>query len=166
VLARGAVAREAFECAREEWKLLTAAALVGLAHEALRIGADYARSRVQFGAPIGSYQGLAHPMADCATAVDGAQLLVWEAIWATDQGLADAAALRSMAFAFAAETASRTTALSLHVHGGYGFSVEYDIQLYFRRAKAWALVWDDPRRELLRVADRLWGPVPTSTPAP
>jgi alkylation response protein AidB-like acyl-CoA dehydrogenase len=159
VLARGDAACAQLESAREDWKLLTAAALIGLAAEALRIGAEYAKNRVQFGAPIGSYQGIAHPLADCATAVDGAQLLVWEAIWAGGQGLPQAGALRSMAFTFAAETASRTSAVSLHTHGGYGFSLEYDIQLYFRRAKAWALVWDDPRRELLRAADRLWGPV-------
>ena len=64
-----------------------------------------------------------------------------------------------MAFAFAAETASRTASFGLHTHGGYGFTLEYDVQLYLRRAKGWALVWDDPRAELLRVADRLWGEV-------
>ncbi len=62
----------------------------------------------------------------------------------------------SMAFWFAGETAERVAAAALHVHGGYGFMEEYDIQLYFRRAKATRLLLGDPRRELLRLADRLW----------
>jgi alkylation response protein AidB-like acyl-CoA dehydrogenase len=157
VLAKGDEARALFERAHDEWKCMTAAALVGLGREALRIGAEYARGRLQFGAPIGSYQGIAHPLADRATEVDGAGLLVHEAVWAFDEEPERAAALASMAFAYAAETASRTATFSLHVHGGYGFSMEYDIQLYMRRAKAWALIWDDPRAELQRVADRLWG---------
>ncbi len=50
-----------------------------------------------------------------------------------------------MAFLFASETAFRTATESLHFHGGYGFTLEYDIQLYFRRAKAWPLLAGDPR---------------------
>ena len=158
VLAEGERARAEFDTAVEEWKLLTAAALVGLGRESVRLGAEYAKGREQFGAPIGSYQGIAHPLADCATAVDGAQLLVWEAVWAREDEPERAPALASMAFAFAAEAAARAATVSLHTHGGYGFSLEYDVQLYFRRARAWPLVWDDPRRELQRLADRLYGP--------
>jgi alkylation response protein AidB-like acyl-CoA dehydrogenase len=159
VLVRGSGARELFERAHDEWKLATAAALVGLAREALRIAADYAKGRVQFGQPIGAYQGIAHPLADRATDCDAAGLLVHEAIWAREAEPARAPALASMAFAFAAETASRTASFGLHTHGGYGFTLEYDAQLFLRRAKGWALVWSDPRSELLRVADRLWGEV-------
>jgi alkylation response protein AidB-like acyl-CoA dehydrogenase len=156
-LARGPAARAVFEQALDEWKLVTAASLVGLGREALRIAAEYAKGRVQFGAPIGSYQGIAHPLADRATELDGAGLLVSEAIWAREAEPARAPALASLAFAFAAEVASRTASFALHTHGGYGFTLEYDAQLYLRRAKGWALVWDDPRAELLRAADRLWG---------
>jgi alkylation response protein AidB-like acyl-CoA dehydrogenase len=178
VLARGAAARDLHARAHDEWKLMTAAALAGLAREALRIAAEYAKSRTQFGAPIGSYQGIAHPLADRATDVEGATLLVHEAIWAREAcagthaaqrgeaersfggaELARAPALASMAFVFAAETASRTASFCVHTHGGYGFTLEYDAQLYLRRAKGWSLVWDDPRAELQRVADRLWGEV-------
>jgi alkylation response protein AidB-like acyl-CoA dehydrogenase len=159
ILARGPAARALFEQALDEWKLVSAASLVGLAREALRIAAEYAKGRTQFGAPIGSYQGIAHPLADRATEVDGAGLLVYEAIWAREAEPARAPALASMAFVFAAETASRTASFGLHTHGGYGFTLEYDAQLYLRRAKGWTLVWDDPRAELLRTADRLWGEV-------
>jgi alkylation response protein AidB-like acyl-CoA dehydrogenase len=159
VIARGAAARDLHARAHDEWKLMTAAALAGLAREALRIAAEYAKSRTQFGAPIGSYQGIAHPLADRATDVEGASLLVHEAIWAREADPARAPALASMAFVFAAETASRTASFCVHAHGGYGFTLEYDAQLYLRRAKGWSLVWDDPRAELQRVADRLWGEV-------
>ena len=155
VLVRGPAAREAFARAHDEWKLMTAAALVGLAREALRIAAEYAKGRVQFGQPIGSYQGIAHPLADRATEIDGAGLLVQEAIWAFEAEPARAPALASMAFAFAAETASRTASFGLHTHGGYGFTLEYDIQLFYRRAKAWPLVAGSPRREIQDLAAAL-----------
>jgi alkylation response protein AidB-like acyl-CoA dehydrogenase len=159
VLLRGAKAQALFDEAVEEWKLLSVAALTGLAREAVRIAAEYAKGRVQFGAPIGSYQGIAHPLADRATEVDGAWLLLHQAIWAREAEPERAPALASMAFAYAAETASRAASFGLHTHGGYGFTNEYDAQLYLRRAKGWALVWDDPAAELLRAADRLWGEV-------
>jgi alkylation response protein AidB-like acyl-CoA dehydrogenase len=156
VLARGGAARNAYLAAREEWRLLTAAALAGLAQRALEIGADYAKSRIQFGRPIGAFQGLAHPLADAATAVSASQLLVEYAIWSIATGQREAAARICFAFAAAAESAATATARALHAHGGYGLSLEYDIQLYYRRAKAWALAGGDPRDELLRAAERLW----------
>ena len=58
-----------------------------------------------------------------------------------------------------ARAAQQTTAAALHVHGGYGFTLEYDIQLYLRRAKAWPLLLGDPRRGALHLADALFGPV-------
>jgi alkylation response protein AidB-like acyl-CoA dehydrogenase len=84
---------------------------------------------------------------------DGAQLLTYEAAWARDEDLPDAAALASMAFLFNADTAFRAARECLQFHGGYGVTLEYDIQLYFRRAKAWPLALGDPRREYQRLAD-------------
>jgi alkylation response protein AidB-like acyl-CoA dehydrogenase len=156
VLLEGADARRAFEAAHEEWKLLTAAAIGGLARRALEIAAAYASERIQFDRPIATYQGIAHPLADAITAVEGARLLWLEAVWAVGRQDPRAAALVSMAFAFGAEAAAEATSRSLHVHGGYGLSVEYDIQLYFRRGRAWALAGGSARAELQRVAERLW----------
>jgi alkylation response protein AidB-like acyl-CoA dehydrogenase len=158
VLARGEVARTLHERAVDEWRVLTAGALVGLAGAALELGVDYAKQREQFGVPIGSFQALAHRLADVATAVDGAQLLAREAAWAGDEGEDDAVALARMAFLFAARAAQDTSAVALHVHGGYGFTLEYDIQLHLRRAKAWPLALGDPRRGTLQLADALFGP--------
>jgi alkylation response protein AidB-like acyl-CoA dehydrogenase len=159
VLAEGSEARTIFETAVDEVRVLRAAALIGLASEAVGIGSRYAIIREAFGQPIGMYQAVAHPFADAVTALDGAQLLVRKACWAMDGARADAGALAAMAFVFAAETAYHATTHSLHVHGGYGFMEEYDIQLYYRRAKGWAAAFADPRRELLTVADRRFGPV-------
>jgi alkylation response protein AidB-like acyl-CoA dehydrogenase len=171
VLARGEAAVRAHRAAREEWRLLTAAALVGLAERALELGVDYAKSRVQFGRPIGAFQAIAHPFADAATAVAASQLLVRHAIWSIATARPEAAARVRFAFAAAAESASAAAARALHAHGGYGLSLEYDIQLYFRRAKAWALAGGDPRDELLRAAARLWlgeepVPLPDAGPCP
>jgi len=66
----------------------------------------------------------------------------------------------SMAFVFATEAAATACERSLHVHGGYGFAAEYDIQLYYRRARGWPLVLGDPSTEYRRLADRLWPVAP------
>jgi alkylation response protein AidB-like acyl-CoA dehydrogenase len=166
-VADGASAATAFAAARDEIRVLRAAALTGLAAEAIAIGARYAATRQAFGQPIGAYQAVAHPLADAVTAADGARLLAWKACWALEAGRGEGPELAAMAFAFAAETAYFAAAHSLHVHGGYGFTQEYDIQLYYRRAKAWATSFADPRRELLTVADRRFGPaVPSAAAAP
>jgi alkylation response protein AidB-like acyl-CoA dehydrogenase len=157
VLAEGDLAIEVTEQAFAEWKTLMAALLCGAGRRALEIGIDYTKERHQFGVPIGSFQSVAHRLADAATAIDGAQLLAREAAWAADEAPDEFAALASMAFAFAAETAEDTADAALHFHGGYGFMLEYDIQLYFRRIKAWSLLYGDRQAELGRLADALWG---------
>ena len=160
-LAAGERARAEFATALDEVRVLRASALVGLAREAVHIGSEYTKVRKAFGQPIGMYQAVAHPFADAVSALDGAQLLVHKACWALDSGQDDGPALAAMAFVFAAETAYQAPQHSLHVHGGYGFTEEYDIQLYYRRAKAWAVAFADPRRELLVLADRRFGPALT-----
>ncbi|API61114.1 hypothetical protein BSL82_11880 [Tardibacter chloracetimidivorans] len=156
VLAEGAEAVSAYEAVLEEWKILQASMLNGLARRALELAAEYATERHAFGRAIGSYQGIAHPLADAISEVEGAQLLLRKAIWAHARGRDDAGALTSMAYWWATQAAARATAKSLHTFGGYGVSLEYDIQLYYRRAKAWSLLAGDPRQELLRAGRRLW----------
>jgi alkylation response protein AidB-like acyl-CoA dehydrogenase len=157
-LGEGEPARAEFARALDGVRVLRSAALIGLAEEAVQIGSEYAKVRMAFGQPIGMYQAVAHPFADILGALDGAQLLVQKACWALDSEQDDGPALASMAFVFAAETAYQASQHSLHVHGGYGFTEEYDIQLYYRRAKAWTVAFADPRRELLVLADRRFGP--------
>jgi alkylation response protein AidB-like acyl-CoA dehydrogenase len=159
VLATGEIARAAFGLALDEWRTLMSGALVGLGEAALAIGVEYAKNRVQFGAPIGSFQSIARDLADAATLVDGARLLAREAAWAQTDDEGQFAPLASMAFLFATRAARRASNVALHVHGGYGFTLEYDIQLYYRRAQAWPLRLGDPRRGAADLADALFGPV-------
>jgi alkylation response protein AidB-like acyl-CoA dehydrogenase len=156
VLATGAGAKFAFAAALIDWKVLSAAQLIGVSATALDLGVNYAKSREVFGAPIATFQTIAHRLADDATAVDGGRLLAYEAAWALDEGRDRVEALASMAWLFASETALNVTRDSLHYHGGYGFTTEYDIQLFFRRAKAYSLLWGDPRGEYRRLADVLF----------
>ncbi|MDY0012767.1 MAG: acyl-CoA dehydrogenase [Rhodocyclaceae bacterium] len=157
VLAEGPAARRAFEAAVEEWKLLNAALLVGLSRQALALAAAYAGERQQFGKSIGSFQGIAHPLADALAEIDGARLLVWRAVWALAHRPAEGAAAISMAWWWTAGSATRAATRALHTFGGYGVSLEYDIQLYYRRAKAWVLPLGDAQGELDRLGERLWG---------
>jgi alkylation response protein AidB-like acyl-CoA dehydrogenase len=153
VLSSGADAVAAYALAVDEWRVLTAAALAGIAARALEIGVAYVKERQAFGQPIGSFQAVAHRLADRAAEVDGAELLAREAAWAAAEEPGRAAELAAMAIAFAAETARDTTYFALHFHGGYGFMLEYDIQLYFRRARSWPAVLAEPRAAYRSVAD-------------
>jgi alkylation response protein AidB-like acyl-CoA dehydrogenase len=159
VLATGPEAHAAHARALDEWLALTSAALVGIGARALEIGVEYTKERKVGGAPIGSLQAISHPLADSATAIDGARLLAWKAAWASEDEPARAAELAAMAFAFASEAARDVTLRSLRFHGGYGFMMEYDIQLYYRRARAWASVYGEPTVLYRRVADQRYGPV-------
>ncbi len=159
VLASGAAARAAFEAAIDDFLMLSAAALVGIGARALEIGVEYVKERKAWGVPIGSFQSVAHHLADAAAALDGARLLAYESAWAVEADPDRAGELAAMAFAFAYEAARDATYRALHYHGGYGFMMEYDVQLYYRRARAWANVYSEPRRAYARAADRRYGAV-------
>jgi alkylation response protein AidB-like acyl-CoA dehydrogenase len=153
-LASGRDARTAFEQALDEWMALMAGALAEMGSRAIEIGVDYVKERRAFGVPVGSFQAVAHGLADAATAVEGSQLLAREAAWAETGDAERAAELAAMAFAFAADSARQASYKSLHYHGGYGFMLEYDIQLYFRRAKAWPALFGEPRQAYARAEGR------------
>ena len=155
-LAAGPRAVQLYEDGVSQWKLLTGAALGGLRASAQELGVSYVKARQAFGVIIGSFQAIQHRLADLVVAGDGAQLLMYEAAWARDTGQPEAAALASMAFLFAADCAFRTCRECLQFHGGYGVTLEYDIQLYFRRAKAWPLALGDPGQEYQRLADQVY----------
>lgn len=156
-LASGAHAVEVYEQSRREWKLLMAAALVGMAEAVLGIGVEHARSRVAFGAPIGTYQAVSHALADVAMGVETARRLVGKACWFSDHEPAVERQLAPMAYLYTEEMANRATTVGVHVLGGVGFTVESDAQLYFRRVKGWTLPAGDPLSELAGVADELFG---------
>ena len=124
--------------------ILLAAFAVGGADRALEMTVEYSKGREQFGKPIGAFQSLAHYMADAVAVIEGAKVLVLEAAWTQDKGYS-IARLAPMAKLFACNTFRDVTAKCEQIHGGYGFTLEYDIQLFFRRAKQQQMNWWDSR---------------------
>ncbi|WP_165607091.1 acyl-CoA dehydrogenase family protein [Mycolicibacter kumamotonensis] len=157
VLAEGRDAEQLWEQALLEWKMLTAAALVGLSNALLVRAVQYAQARYAFGVPIGSFQAVSHPLVDVRIGVEGARRLIWKAAWLATHEPPQAKRLAAMAWVHASEVATHAAATCLHTHGGVAFTMESDIQLFFRRAKGWATIAGDPRRELLTLADVLLG---------
>ena len=133
----------ALETAMEDVLIAVAAFAVGGAQRALEMTVTYAKEREQFGKPIGSFQGLAHPIADMATETTGAQVLVHQAAWRKANGLA-LGPLAFMAKSYACDVFKRTTKVGQQVFGGVGFTRDIDIQLYFRRAKQLEITWGGP----------------------
>jgi len=122
--------------------ILLAAWAMGGAERAVEMTVQYAKERKQFDKPLGAFQAISHYLADATTKVDGGKTLVWEAAWARSQGR-DVARLAPMAKLFACQTYRDVTAMCQQVWGGVGFTLEYDIQLYFRRAKQLQITWWD-----------------------
>ncbi len=154
----------AFKAAIEEWKLLIAAGLAGLAKESLKLAATYASERKQFGQFIGQFQGISHPLADLVCEADGGKLLVWKAIRDIADGGKDAGAAISIATWWNAIAAARCVAQALHSFGGYGLTTDYDIHLFNLRAKAWPLMLGDPADLLEEAGRRLYAGETTSLP--
>jgi alkylation response protein AidB-like acyl-CoA dehydrogenase len=141
-----------------------AAAITAAAAQAIEMAAGYARERTQFDQPIGSFQAIAHPLAESLTDIEGASLLARKAVWAISRGRLDAAAMIAMACWWASVSARRAAQRALRTFGGYGLSLEYDIQLYFRWIEAQSILAGGSDDDLLRVGDRLWLDCQTALP--
>ena len=124
--------------------VLLAAQAVGGARYALEITNQYAKDRQQFDKPLGAFQALAHNLADAATNLDGAEQLVHEAAWAGASGRS-LRSLAPMSKLFACRTFRDITAMAQQIFGGVGFTLDFDIQLYFRRAKQQQVMWSNDR---------------------
>ena len=148
---------EAWQRAMHAGAILAAAQAVGGASAALEMTVEYAKERRQFNKALAEFQAISHYLADARTALDGAQLLVYEAAWAHSAGRSTDR-LAPMAKLFACRTYRDITAVCQQVFGGIGFTVEYDIQLYFRRAKQLQLSWWDQATCEDRIADAVLGP--------
>lgn len=122
--------------------ILCAAQAIGGATRALDLTCEFAKERHQFDKPLAAFQAISHYLADAVTSVTGGTTLVYEAAWAADAGKS-VTRLAPMAKLFACQTYRDLTAMALQVYGGVGFTLEYDIQLYFRRAKQLQLNWWD-----------------------
>jgi alkylation response protein AidB-like acyl-CoA dehydrogenase len=133
-----------WQAALQDGLVLLAAQAVGGARYALEITTQYALDRRQFDKPLGAFQALAHYLADAVTTLDGAEQLVHEAAWAGANGR-PLSSLAPMAKLFACSTFRDITATAQQIFGGIGFTLDFDIQLYFRRAKQQQLMWANDR---------------------
>jgi alkylation response protein AidB-like acyl-CoA dehydrogenase len=113
-----------------------AAEMVGTAQRALDMSVEYAKTRVQFGKPIGSFQAVKHKCVDMMVAVENARSLTYYACWTVDTKGTEAATAVPMAKAYASDMAKNVTSEAIQVHGGIGFTWEHDMHLYHRRALA------------------------------
>ena len=147
----------AWDRAMHAGAILAAAQAVGGAAYALEITVEYAKTRRQFNKALAEFQAISHYLADARTALDGARMLVCEAAWAHSTGR-PVKRLAPMAKLFACRTYRDITAMAQQVFGGIGFTVEYDIQLYFRRAKQLQLSWWDQATCEDRIATAVLGP--------
>jgi alkylation response protein AidB-like acyl-CoA dehydrogenase len=132
------------------------AEMCGGAQRVLDMTADYAKIRVAFGRPIGSYQGVKHRAADMLVDVENAKSLTYYAAWALDEKPQEAPLAVAMAKAYASDAARKVSAAGIQLHGGIGMTWEHDLQLYLKRAKANEVAFGDAAWHRERVA-RLMG---------
>jgi len=128
------------------------AEMCGSAQQVLDMTVDYAKLRVAFGKPIGSYQGVKHQAADMLVALENTKSLTYYAAWAFDQGLEEGPLAVAMAKAAASDMARKVAGTGIQLHGGIGMTWEHDLQLYFKRAKASEVAFGDATWHRERVA--------------
>ncbi len=137
-------------------RISIAALALGLAQAALDAAVPYARTREQFGRPIGSFQGVAFMIADMATEIDAARALVYRAAWLKDQGR-DYGLAAAEAKLFASEVSSRVTNAAIQVHGGYGYIEDYKVERFLRDAKLTEIGEGTSQVQRLVIARRILG---------
>lgn len=135
--------------------VLECAYLVGLAQRDFEISVNYAKERVQFGRPIGSFQAIQHKAADMVTDVDGMRFIMYKAAWSTSENEDSQTMDVAMAKAWCSDASRRVVAHGQQIHGGIGFTKDYIIQLFFRRQKRAELFWGDGDFHRERVAELL-----------
>ncbi len=135
-----------------------AAQLVGLTRRMLDLTVDYVTERRQFGVPVGSFQAVKHHLADVRLGLEFARPLVYRAAWSLAHDDPDAALHVSMAKAQASDAAHEAGRQALQCHGAIGYSFEYDLHLYLKRAWALAATWGDAPWHRARLARAILGP--------
>ena len=128
------------------------AEMCGGAQRVLDMTTDYAKIRVAFGKPIGSYQGVKHRAADMLVEVENAKSLTYYAAWAVDENVPEAPLAASMAKAYVSDAYRRTAGAGIQLHGGIGFTWEHDLHLFFKRAKSSEFTFGDASYHRERVA--------------
>jgi alkylation response protein AidB-like acyl-CoA dehydrogenase len=134
-----------------------AAEAVGIAQRALDLGVEHAKTRQQFGKPIGTYQAVSHQLADTYTDVELARSLAYWAAWSVAESDEQAAIAAAAAKAFATEAAVRACERSIQVHGGIGFTWEHPLHRFYKRAQWLEGFGKRPSELRVEVADALLG---------
>ena len=124
--------------------VLQAAQSVGASEQLFQMTLQHVKDRVQFGRTIGSFQAIKHRMADLWAELEGARAATWYAALAVADGQPDLDEAVAVAGSFVRENAAFLAGESLQLHGGVGFTWEYDVHLYLRRAQADKLLYGDP----------------------
>jgi alkylation response protein AidB-like acyl-CoA dehydrogenase len=128
------------------------AEMCGGAQRVLDMTTDYAKIRIAFGKPIGSYQGVKHRAADMLVEIENAKSLTYYAAWAVDERVPEAALAASMAKAYVSDAYRKAAGSAIQLHGGIGFTWEHDLHLYFKRAKSSEFTFGDATYHRERVA--------------
>jgi alkylation response protein AidB-like acyl-CoA dehydrogenase len=131
---------------------LVSAEMLGAADHVLAMSVAYAKDRVQFGKPIGSFQAVKHMLADALVDVEGMRSTVYYAAWCAAADDPDHALAASMAKAWCSDASRRVMATGLQVHGGIGFTWEHDMHLYVKRAQLDQVSYGDASRHRDRIA--------------
>ena len=125
----------AVEATLRRAQVAAAAEMLGASRKALEMSVEYAKVREQFGQPIGSFQAIKHRLAEMLEAAENATAAVYYAAWALDADAPDATLAASVAKATLNEASRKITGEAIQVHGGIGYTWEYDLHLYWKRAK-------------------------------
>jgi alkylation response protein AidB-like acyl-CoA dehydrogenase len=133
----------------------TAAEMLGGASRALDMAVEYAKDRVQFGRPIGSFQAVKHRCADMLVDVEGMRSSAYWAAWCIGAGHEDASVAASTAKIWCSDASKRVMASALQVHGGIGFTWEHDLHLFLKRAQLDQVSFGDAAFHRQRLADLL-----------
>lgn len=151
ILFSGDAATAVLDMAVDVATVVSMAEAVGLCEGILELCIKHAKIRTQFGREIGSFQAVSHAIADMRIETDAVDLLTMEAAWMLDQGDTATAEIAS-AKAFANDAITELVAAAQRIHGAIGYSNEYDLQLYTRRARAFCLTYGDTAEETERAA--------------
>lgn len=153
LLAGPAEADRVINHALQVGSVLLAVEQVGAAQHLLDLSVEYAKSRLQFGRHIGSFQAVKHKLADMLVDLEHARSAAYHGVWSLSEGTDDPALAASIAQAICSASFSRIAADTIQVHGGIGFTWEHQTHLYFKRAATDAALLGSAEQHRARVAD-------------
>ena len=129
--------------------------MMGGAQKVLEMSVEYAKVRVQFGRPIGSFQAIKHKCADMLLEVESGKSAAYYASWAAAEDNDELPVVAALSKAYCSEAYFHATAENIQIHGGIGFTWEHPAHLYYKRAKSSEIMFGTPRHHRARLADRL-----------